>query len=66
MCLADFDSYYYTYKTMLSDYQKKDAWSKKSLINTAESGIFSSDISIANYANKIWHAMPVNKTNARL
>ncbi len=63
MCLADFDSYLYTYKTMLTDYENKQEWARKSLINTASSGIFSSDNSINKYAKEIWHAMPVNKIN---
>ena len=62
MCLADFDSYLYTYKGILSDFNEKTEWAKKSLMNTATSGIFSSDNSIRNYANNIWHAMPVSKT----
>jgi len=60
MCLADFDSYLYTYKTMLSDYKIREEWARKSLVNTASSGIFSSDNSINKYANEIWHASPVN------
>ena len=62
MCLADFDSYLYTYKTAIKDYEDRNAWSKKSLINTAKSGIFASDNSINKYAEEIWHAMPVNKS----
>ena len=63
MCLADFDSYLYTYKNAINDYNDKESWSKKSLINTAASGIFASDNSIRKYASEIWHAKPVNKTN---
>jgi len=65
MCLADFDSYLYTYKTALSEYKNKEEWARKSLINTAKSGIFSSDNSINKYAKEIWHAMPVNKINVK-
>ena len=65
MCLADFDSYLYTYKNALSDYKNKEEWARKSLINTAKSGIFSSDNSINKYAKEIWHAMPVNKINVK-
>ena len=59
MCLADFDSYYNTYKNTMSCYVDKKGWGKKSLINIARSGIFSSDNSIKQYAEKIWHAKPV-------
>ena len=63
MCLADFDSYMYSYKTATSDYSDRESWCRKSLMNTAASGIFASDNSIKNYAENIWHAKPVNKSN---
>ncbi len=63
MCLADFDSYFYTYKKALSDYSHGEIWAKKSLINIAESGIFASDNSINKYAKEIWRARPVKETN---
>ncbi len=62
MCLADFDSYTYTYGRAMNDYADREAWSRMSLMNTATSGIFSSDNSIRNYAENIWHASPINKT----
>lgn len=61
MCLADFDSYLHTYEAILSDFKNKEEWARKSLMNTATSGIFSSDNSIRNYANNIWHALPVRQ-----
>ncbi len=63
MCLADFDSYLYTYKSALKDYANRMEWAQKSLMNTACSGTFASDNSIRKYAEEIWHAKPVNKTN---
>ncbi|MBQ8690117.1 MAG: glycogen/starch/alpha-glucan phosphorylase [Clostridia bacterium] len=62
MCLADFDSYLYTYKNVIKDYANREEWAQKSLMNTASSGIFASDNSIRKYAEEIWHASPVNKT----
>ena len=62
MCLADFDSYMYQYRTAISDYADKEAWARKSLMNTATSGVFASDNSIRKYANEIWHIKPINKT----
>ncbi len=59
MCLADFDSYTDTYRRALSDYAKTEDWARKSLLNTARSGIFSSDNSVKNYATEIWHTKPV-------
>ncbi len=61
MCLADFDSYAYAYRTAIKDYGQREAWAKKSLINTATSGVFASDNSVRNYADNIWHAAPINK-----
>lgn len=61
MCLADFDSYLYTYKTAIANYGDKEPWSAKSLMNTATSGVFASDNSIRKYAEEIWHISPVNK-----
>ena len=63
MCLADFDSYTYTYKKAVSDYSDRELWSRMSLMNTATSGTFSSDNSINKYASEIWHISPINKLN---
>ena len=59
MCLADFDSYMYTYKNLLNDYRDSKNWNKRSLINIGKSGVFSSDNSIEKYACEIWHAKKV-------
>ena len=61
MCLADFDSYFYTHSTATHDWLNRSAWAEKSLMNTACSGIFASDNSIRKYAEEIWHASPINK-----
>ena len=62
MCLADFESYMYAYKNAIKDYGDKQEWAKKSLMNTATSGVFASDNSIRKYANEIWHITPINKS----
>ncbi len=59
MCLADFDSYTAEWERMILDTQKKDEWRRKSLVNTAKSGYFSSDRSIREYAEKIWKIKPL-------
>ncbi len=61
MCLADFDSYMNTYHEAMKDYADRTAWCRMSLMNTATSGIFSSDNSIRKYADEIWHMTPINK-----
>jgi starch phosphorylase len=63
MCLADFDSYMYTYKNAISDYNDKNGWAKKSLINIAASGRFASDNTVKKYADEIWRVKPVNSKN---
>ena len=59
MCLADFDSYMETYDRMTKTYHDRGEWLKKSLLNIAGAGFFSSDRSIKEYADKIWHTMPI-------
>jgi starch phosphorylase len=61
MCLADFDSYCLAHEKAISDYRHSEDWSRRSLINIARSGRFSSDVSIRTYAEKIWHMEPVGK-----
>ncbi len=53
--LKDFGSYSMAQRRVDSDYQDKEGWLKKSVVNTAMSGLFSSDRSIAEYNDAIWH-----------
>ena len=55
MCLADYDSYINVYDRMIRTYGDEEAWTKKSLLNVAGAGFFSSDRSIKEYADNIWH-----------
>lgn len=55
MCLADFDSYFNTYKEVMNAYADPANWNRKSLANIAGAGFFSSDRSIHDYAKNIWH-----------
>ena len=64
MCLADFESYMHAHRTAAVDYGDKQEWAKKSLMNTATSGVFASDNSIRKYANEIWHITPINKSKS--
>ncbi len=56
LCMTDFASYRATTARVLSDYENRDAWQSRSLVNIARSGFFSSDRSIAEYREKIWNA----------
>jgi starch phosphorylase len=47
------------YGRMIDAYRDTAAWSKKSLVNIASAGFFSSDRSIREYAENIWHIHPV-------
>ncbi|MBR6075742.1 MAG: glycogen/starch/alpha-glucan phosphorylase, partial [Victivallales bacterium] len=40
-------------------YRDRKAWLRKSLINIARSGKFSSDRTISDYANEIWNLKPL-------
>ncbi len=54
MICADFDSYYQMQYKISQEYQNKEQWIKKSIINVASSGHFSSDRTIREYAKEIW------------
>ena len=56
LCLTDFASYRNATNRILSDYENRGLWQRKSLINIARSGFFSSDRSIAEYRANIWNA----------
>ncbi len=53
--LKDFGSYTMAQKRLNNDYRNRDKWLKMAVINTAMSGVFSSDRTIAEYNDKIWH-----------
>lgn len=55
MLLADFDSYVRRQEQISSDYQDKELWARKALLNIACSGRFSSDRTVTEYARDIWH-----------
>lgn len=59
MCLADFASYCEIHNVIDKVYSDKDLFTKMSLKNIANSGIFSSDRSVTEYAQNIWHTKPV-------
>jgi glycogen/starch/alpha-glucan phosphorylases len=55
MVLMDFESYIHIHERVDRDYRNEDLWWKKAIINTANSGIFSSDRSIEEYNANIWN-----------
>ena len=52
--LEDFENYRKTQRDINRDYKDRITWAKKMLINIANSGKFSSDRTILEYANEIW------------
>ncbi len=58
MHLADLTSYMKTQTAAGKLYADADAWFRKVVVNIANSGRFSSDRAIQEYAAEIWHAHP--------
>ncbi|MEG1535796.1 MAG: glycogen/starch/alpha-glucan phosphorylase [Clostridia bacterium] len=58
--LADFDSYCDAQDRLDKAYSDKERWAKMSLMNIANSGFFSSDRSVKEYAERIWHLKAVD------
>lgn len=57
--LGDFNDYRICRDLMANDYLDKEAWAKKCWINITNSGRFSSDRTIQDYADEIWHLNPI-------
>ncbi len=59
MICADFDSYCQTQARVSELYTQKADWTRKSILNVASSGPFSSDRTIKEYADEIWDLKPL-------
>ena len=55
MTLLDLEDYIKVKEQMLADYEDRDAWLDKVIVNIAKAGFFSSDRTIAQYNEDIWH-----------
>ena len=55
----DFESYIKAQKLVEEAYTDKAHWTKMSILNTAASGLFSSDRTISQYSDDIWHLTPL-------
>jgi starch phosphorylase len=60
--LQDFASYQEAHMRANELYKDPDAWFRAAIINIAKSGYFSSDRTIAQYIEDIWHIHPITKT----
>ena len=54
MTLLDLKDYIRVKEQMLSDYENRESWAAKSLMNIAKAGFFSSDRTIEEYNRDIW------------
>ena len=59
LLLADFASYLEAQGHVDALYRDSQAWARRALLNVAGMGVFSSDRTIAEYAEQIWHVAPV-------
>lgn len=60
MVMADFSDYNKAHEKITDMYKDKENWNKMSLINIANSGVFSADRAIRDYAENIWGIKPIN------
>ena len=53
--LKDFEAYKQAHQAANEAYKNQQEWTRKAIVNIGKSGIFSSDRSIQEYADNIWH-----------
>ena len=61
LVLKDFGSYQQAQSRLGADYLDQKAWTRKEIINVAKSGVFSSDRTIREYNDLIWHLTPLTR-----
>jgi starch phosphorylase len=59
LAFADFDAYAACQDSVSAVYRDIERWTRMSILNVARSGKFSSDRTIREYCDDIWHASPV-------
>ncbi|MEG0769432.1 MAG: glycogen/starch/alpha-glucan phosphorylase [Ruthenibacterium sp.] len=59
MVMADYADYRRAQTYLSEVYQKRNVWNKMSLMNIANSGVFSADRAVREYARNIWHIDPI-------
>jgi starch phosphorylase len=66
LVLKDFDAYCQAHQQMERDYRYPNVWWSKALANIAAAGVFSSDRTIAEYNDQIWHLPKHESARARM
>ncbi len=61
LLLADYAAYVATQESVDAAYLDRDTWARKSILNVAHMGRFSSDRTISEYAAQIWGVVPVSR-----
>jgi starch phosphorylase len=59
MLMVDYQSYIDCQERVSKAYQDSDTWTRMSILNSARMGFFSSDRTIKEYCDDIWHIQPV-------
>jgi len=58
---ADFEAYVKMQDSLSELYKNQEKWNEIAIMNTARMGFFSSDRTIQDYANEIWHSPTVKR-----
>lgn len=62
LVMADYTAYVKCQEQVSKEYNNRQLWIKKSILNVANMGKFSSDRTIQEYATEIWKAKPISIT----
>ncbi len=65
LVMKDFDAYVKAHERANKIYKNREEWLRKAIINIANSGFFTSDRTITDYNNDIWHLSPINLKGVR-